>query len=165
MIPSDAYYSLLRYKLYFLSSLKCHFLSCFSLFFHFQLTIQIALVIVLFFSIFMSTIPIYTITQSMLFSLFSLIFTNHFVCCSLQAFIHSTYFPLSSSHVQLDTIIPRSFSLCLTTKDTPILDKGQSATKPPPLSLPKMAKTPINSLSSRSSMHQMVPTYLSSHFW
>ena len=85
--------------------------------------------------------------------------------CLLKAFIHSTYFPLSFDHVQLDTIPLRSFNLCLTTKDPPILDKGQSAEKPPPLYLPKMAKTPINSLSSLSSMLQMVPTYLSSHFW
>ena len=94
------------------------------------------------FSIFMDTVLIYTITQSMLFLPFYPYLHQPFWL--LQAFIHSTYFPLSSDRVQLDTIPPRCFSLCLMTKDPPILDKDQSAAKPPPLSLSqKWQKLPL----------------------
>ena len=164
-------YSLLPYKLYFLFSLKCHFLSFFSFFFFiffyflfitFNSLFRLHWLVHCFFHIHGYCSYLYHNSIHVIFPFFPYF---HQPFCLLKAFIHSTYFPLSFDRVQLDTIPPRSFNLCLTTKDPPILDRGQSAEKPPPLYLPKMAKTPINSLSSLSSMLQMVPTYLSSHFW
>ena len=105
MIPSEACYSLLPYKLYFLFSLKCHFLSFFSFFFFlfyffiFYLSLSthyldcIGQCVV--FSIFMGIVPIYTTTQSILFSLFSLIFTNHFVCCRHSFIQHISHYLLT----------------------------------------------------------------------
>ena len=55
--------------------------------------------------------------------------------CLLQAFSHSTYCPLSSDRVQLDTIPLKSFSLYCMTKDPPILGKCQSTTELLTLSL------------------------------
>ena len=94
-IPSDAGSSLLPYKLYFLSSLKYHFLSLFSIFFTFNSLFRLHWLLCCFFSIFMGTVPIYTTTQSMLFSLFTFIFTNYFVCYKHSFIQHISHYLLA----------------------------------------------------------------------
>ena len=83
MIYSDACYTLLLYILYFLS-----LFSLFSLLTHYSDCLGYC-VVVLVIPIFMGIVPIYTTTQSMLLSIFTLIFTNHFIYCSHSANTHN----------------------------------------------------------------------------
>ena len=75
-------------------SLKFLFLSILSLLSLSPFTFLISQVTVVV-PIFMGTIPIYTTTQSMLFSLFTFIFTNHFFCCKHLALQCTTHYLLA----------------------------------------------------------------------
>ena len=147
-IPSDACYTLLPYILYFLSSLQCHFLSLFSILSlstHYSDFLGYYIVVV---PIFVGTVTIYTTTQSMIFSIFTLIFANHVACCR-----HST-----NTHNVLVTIL----CLCaggfnpttwLYDKIPHLFGKGQSTIHHYLSIFSQNRKALINSLSSLSRMY------------
>ena len=138
-------HAMLSYRIYFIFSLLSNVtFFLFSLFFHFLF--RFSHMFCLDFCVTHSW-ALFPLFIPKLLSLFLPFFPYLYpFLCPLQAFSHSTYCPLSSDRVPLDTIPLISFSLYHMTKDPPIFGKCQSNTKLLTLSLPKMVKTPINFL-------------------